>query len=203
MKNTIIILVTVLVLGVAGYLFIQNPFSGSDLENKGDQMEVDGTEPKEDQEGDEPNQTKDKTKTVIGSSVNGNDIIAYHYGQGDENLLFTAGLHGGYSWNTVLMSYEVMDYLEKNPEVIPENIRVTIVPVLNPDGLEETIGKTGKFTANDVPSDSEKLIAGRFNANKVDLNRNFECDWQAEAVWQNKEVSAGTKAFSEPETQAF
>jgi hypothetical protein len=46
-------------------------------------------------------------------------------------------------------------------------------------------------------------VAGRFNGNTVDLNRNFDCDWQANAKWQNKTVSGGASAFSEPESQAI
>jgi len=37
----------------------------------------------------------------------------------------------------------------------------------------------------------------------VDINRNFDCDWQASAVWQKTKVSGGSKAFSEPESLAF
>ena len=42
-----------------------------------------------------------------------------------------------------------------------------------------------------------------FNGNNVDLNRNFDCDWQASAKWQNKNVSGGESVFSEPEAQAI
>jgi hypothetical protein len=35
------------------------------------------------------------------------------------------------------------------------------------------------------------------------LNRNFDCGWKPTGVWQSKTVSGGTKAFSEPETQAI
>jgi len=44
---------------------------------------------------------------------------------------------------------------------------------------------------------------GRFNANNVDLNRNFGCKWQPESTWKGNVVSAGTSAFSEPEAQAL
>jgi hypothetical protein len=46
-------------------------------------------------------------------------------------------------------------------------------------------------------------IPGRFNDNNVDLNRNFDCDWRASGTWQNRTVSGGSKAFSEPESQAL
>lgn len=145
----------------------------------------------------------DEKETVIGSSVQGNEITAYHYGQGDTELLFVGGMHGGYSWNTVEVAYELMDYLDKNEGVVPENIRVTVIPVLNPDGLQKIVGTTERFSVDSVPENQVDTIPGRFNANTVDLNRNFDCDWQASGTWQNKTVSGGSAPFSEPESQAL
>ena len=145
----------------------------------------------------------DETKTILGTSVEKRDITAYHYGSGAKELLFVGGIHGGYSWNTALIAYELMDYLGASPKAIPQNLRVTVIPVLNPDGLYKVIGATGRFLAMDVTSSKDTQRAGRFNAHGVDLNRNFDCDWQAKGVWQNTQVSGGTKAFSEPESQAF
>jgi len=142
-------------------------------------------------------------QTVIGKSVEGRDITAYHYGTGDTELLFVGGIHGGYEWNTTLVSYNLMDYLKAKPEVVPANVKVTVIPVLNPDGLFKTVGTTSPFTAVSVPSSQEVQIAGRFNANNVDLNRNFDCDWQANGKWQSRTVSGGTSAFSEPESIAI
>jgi hypothetical protein len=146
---------------------------------------------------------KDDSKTVIGTSVGSRDITAYHYGKGDTELLFIGGIHGGYEWNTVLVAYELMDYLQQNPNVIPANIKVTVIPVMNPDGLFKTVGTTARFTAADVPSSQDEQIAGRYNGNTVDLSRNFDCDWQSSAKWQSRTVSGGSKAFSEPESLAI
>jgi hypothetical protein len=95
-----------------------------------------------------------------------------------------------------------MDYLKSNPDVIPSNVKVTVIPVMNPDGLFETIGKEGRFAAADVTKTQTETIPGRFNANNVDLNRNFDCDWQTRGTWQSRSVSGGTSAFSEPESLA-
>lgn len=145
----------------------------------------------------------DATKTVLGTSVEKRDITAYHYGTGDKELLFVGGIHGGYEWNTVLVAYELMDYLTANPTVIPKNVKVTVIPVLNPDGLNKVVGTAGRFTKADVSTSNDTVIAGRFNANGVDLSRNFDCDWQAKGVWQNTPVNGGSKVFSEQESQAF
>lgn len=145
----------------------------------------------------------DTTKTTIGTTGEKRDIIAYHFGTGTKELLFVGGIHGGYEWNTALVAYELMDELAKNPSLIPANIKVTIIPVLNPDGLSRVVGTSGRFTETAVSKNEQTIIAGRFNANNVDLNRNFDCDWQTKGVWMNTPVSGGTKAFSEPESQAI
>lgn len=146
---------------------------------------------------------EDKTKTIIGSSVEGRDIVAYHFGEGDTDLLFVGGIHGGYEWNTALVAYEMIDYLKATPTAIPANVRVTVIPVLNPDGLYKVTNKEGVFLASDVNSSKDIQVSGRFNANKVDLNRNFDCDWNTTAKWQNTTVSGGSSVFSEPESMAM
>ncbi len=142
--------------------------------------------------------------SVIGKSVEGRDINAYHYGTGTSEILFIGGIHGGYEWNTVLVANKLTDYLKANPSVIPVNVKVIVIPVLNPDGLNKVVGTaTGNFTAADVSTSKNTVIAGRFNANTVDLNRNFDCDWQENGKWQSTTVSGGTAVFSEPESQAI
>ena len=74
------------------------------------------------------------------------------------------------------------------------------MPVLNPDGLEKVAGTVGEFEKTDVGSDT---VVGRFNANDVDLNRNFDCDWQSTGIWQDRTVNGGDSAMSEPESLAI
>ncbi len=210
MKNILIVGVVVIILGVIGFFFLQNNKATVDVA----QEEVKGT-PK--QEATTPTPTPQPPaqeeapaaegtrgpETKIGSSVENRDITAYHYGTGKKEVLFVGGIHGGYSWNTTLVAYELMAYLDKNPTAIPANVTVTVIPVLNPDGLTKVAGKIEGFTAKDIPTDQTKTIAGRFNAHTVDLNRNFDCDWNAKGTWQKQEVSGGARAFSEPESQAM
>ncbi len=140
---------------------------------------------------------------VIGHSVEGRDIESFTYGKGGKEIVFVGGIHGGYEWNSVLLAYEVMDYLDAHQEIIPANIKVTIIPSLNPDGVYKVTHKEGRFAVSDVSTDKSVLASGRFNAHNVDVNRNFNCKWQPESKWQSKTVSAGTKAFSEPEAAAI
>ena len=194
MKNIIITIVVVALVGVGVY-FVTNGSSKTPVDQN---LITDDTT--------QATTTQTVVKTnpgeeVIGKSVQGRDISAYHYGTGSKELLFVAGVHGGYEWNTSLVAYQLMDYLKTNPSVIPSNIKVTVIPVLNPDGLKKIVGTTtANFTVADVASDT---VSGRFNSNNVDLNRNFDCAWQASAVWQNKTVNAGSSAFSEPESKAI
>jgi predicted deacylase len=125
------------------------------------------------------------SRTVIGSSVNGTAITAYHFGTGDEEVLLVGGTHGSYSPNTSALALEAIDYFVANVDAIPTGVMLTIIPTLNPDGL----AMTG--------------TAGRFNTNDVDLNRNFDCEWSATGMWQDQEVSGGAAAFSEPEAAAL
>jgi hypothetical protein len=140
--------------------------------------------------------------TVIGRSVEGRDIDAYTYGFGPKHLVVVGGIHGGYEWNSIVLAYRLKDYFDVNIESIPENVTLTIVPSANPDGLYKVTGKEGRPTSADIPEGKDTSI-GRFNANKVDLNRNFDCKWQATSTWRSAKVSAGTEPFSEPETWAI
>lgn len=141
--------------------------------------------------------------SVIGTSTSGAPLTAYHFGTGETELLFIGGIHGGYSWSTNLLAYELVDHLTKNPSLVPDNVTITIIPTLNPDGLERTTGTTTRFTKAMVKPGEAAQIAGRFNANDVDLNRNFDCEWSSESKWQNRTVSGGTAAFSEREAAAL
>ena len=200
MKTFITILIIALI-GIWGYVLFYAPDAEpvTDTETVDDMSTDTMTTPEEEVV------VEDETETVIGESVDGRAITAYHYGakneEGTTNLLFIGGIHGGYSWNTSLVAYELMDYLEENPDALPERLRVTVIPTLNPDGLATLMGDAGRFTKADVPQGD--TTAARFNANDVDLNRNFDCSWEATGTWQNRDVSGGEAPFSEPEAAAI
>ncbi|MCX6717805.1 MAG: M14 family zinc carboxypeptidase [Candidatus Taylorbacteria bacterium] len=197
MKKVIIAIIVIALVGFGFYYVINN--SSNNVTKVNDQNVASTTV--------DTNATStkpiNKAETVIGKSVENRDITAYHYGTGTTTeILFVGGIHGGYEWNTVSLSYSLMDYLKANPSAIPANLKVTVIPVLNPDGLNKTVGTAERFSLSDVPTPESKTISGRFNANDVDLNRNFNCDWQANAKWQSKTVSGGSAVFSEPESLA-
>jgi len=139
----------------------------------------------------------------IGQSVTGEPIMAYHFGTGDTEIVLISGIHGGYSWNTALLGNELVEYFEDSTDMIPENVRVTVIPVVNPDGLETIVDDAYSFASSDVTANDTERIAARFNSNTVDLNRNFNCEWEATGTWQNRDVSGGDEPFSEPESRAI
>ncbi|MFZ2252952.1 MAG: M14 family metallopeptidase [Minisyncoccia bacterium] len=207
MKKIILITIAVVVVVALGAYVINKNFSREDVlktesTEKTEQTKVIAEAPKTEEKVVEEKVVNEK-QTVIGTSVEDRTITAYHYGTGDTELLFIGGIHGGYSWNTTLVAYELMNYLDKNPNAIPRNVRVTVIPVLNPDGLYKISGTEGVFAKADITKSLDETIPGRFNAHTVDLNRNFDCDWKSSGVWQSKTVSGGSKAFSEPESQAL
>jgi predicted deacylase len=148
-------------------------------------------------------EVQNSKQAVIGTSVEGRNIESYTFGTGDTNILLVGGIHGGYEWNSVMLAYQFIDYYTANPKSVPENITLTIVPAANPDGVFAVTKKEGRFVVADTKNEDTSAGLGRFNANKVDLNRNFACKWQPKSSWKGNIVSAGTEAFSEPESKAI
>ena len=134
---------------------------------------------------------------IIGYSAKGYPLAEYVFGNGDKHVVFVGGIHGGYEWNTILLAYEMIDYFSATPTAIPETITLHIIPSANPDGQFVVTNINGRFSASDVAGET---ALGRFNGNDVDLNRNWDCEWQSESTWRTQTTSGGWAAFSEPET---
>ena len=136
---------------------------------------------------------------IIGRSVEGRPISVERVGSGSVDVLIVGGIHGGYEWNSILLARRFLEHYRENPEALPRHVRLHVIDNMNPDGLFRITGGTPieEFdfgTANTVP--------GRFNARGVDLNRNWDGDWQPTSYWRHPEVDAGSAPFSEPETRA-
>lgn len=126
------------------------------------------------------------TDYIFGTSVQGRSLVARVIGEGEVSLMLVGSVHGGWEANTAQLVSELIAYFEATPEDVLPGMRLILIPVLNPDGL--VLGRT---------------LEGRFNANGVDLNRNWGCDWQPNAVFRDTPVNPGLSAFSEPETVAL
>lgn len=138
----------------------------------------------------------------IGRSTAGHPIEVYHFGNGPRRVIFVGGIHGGYERNTVELAWQLIEYFNAHPALVPKLITLEIVPVANPDGLVRIVGSMARSAVN-KPLAGVDPYAGRFNSNQVDLNRNWSCDWQAVANGPRGEVSAGSAPMSEKETRAL
>ena len=112
---------------------------------------------------------------VIGKSVQGRKIVAYHLGEPKrprvKTVVLLAAMHG----NEAAPS-QILDALVAGQPVV--GLDLWVVPTYNPDGV---------------------AAGTRKNANGVDLNRNFPYDWKD----LDGNYESGPKPASEPETQAM
>jgi zinc carboxypeptidase len=127
---------------------------------------------------------------IIGYSAEGRPLQLYTFGTGNHQRMIVAGIHGGDEWNTVTLANQLIKYLDHNPDVVPEDVTLFILPSLNPDGEARAHNKYG-----------------RVNANGVDLNRNFPVnwrkDWDRSGCWNALSTSGGAGPGSEPETKVL
>ena len=112
----------------------------------------------------------------------GKPITAVAFGNGPQALIFVGGIHAGYGPSSVTLAKAVIAHYQTNPEAattIPDNITLYIIPNLNPD-------------ATPNPGDPQ----ARPNANGINLNRNWPCNFTPGPEF-------GAEALSEPENQAL
>lgn len=121
----------------------------------------------------------------IGTSAQGRQIIGYRYGNNPNPLVFVGGIHGDEQNAKRLMDKWIAE-LDANPDKIPVNRSIVIIPSANPDGY---------------------AVNQRVNANGKDLNRNFPANnWKATVKEPSGAILAeggGVTALSEPESTAL
>lgn len=123
---------------------------------------------------------------AFGRSADGRDLVAYRVGSGEHVVMLIGGIHTGYEANTVRLVRQLLEYFQANRREVLSDVTLLFIPLLNPDGYEEG-----------------RDIAGRYNGNGVDLNRNWDCGWSPEAYFREEQVDPGSAPFSEPETMAL
>ncbi|MEK7184482.1 MAG: M14 family zinc carboxypeptidase [Patescibacteria group bacterium] len=117
-----------------------------------------------------------------GTSVRGNPLTAYTFGDGDQPIWFVAGIHGNEKSSSYL-AVDLINYLAANPGAVPENKRVIVIASANPDGF---------------------LRNSRLNARGIDLNRNFgSSDWRRYVRKGRQLLYGGRAPFSEKESKAL
>lgn len=112
-------------------------------------------------------------------SVQQRPIPIYRFGTSDQEYVFVLGTFHGDEPQGQYMIEQLMAELAAHPALYA-NKSIFCVPVVNPDGLQ---AKT------------------RFNARKVDLNRNFPTRNFVPGANRNSRYHAGPKPLSEPESQ--
>jgi serine/threonine protein kinase len=132
--------------------------------------------------------TRDLTMrwTSIGRSVQGRELSVGAIGEPADLAVFLVGSIQGDQPNTRQLVAELSTHFRENSDQIPEGVALYFLPSLNPDGNASN---------------------SRYNANDVDLNRNWGTDdWtsspEVPGHEQGKPGAGGTGPFSEPETAA-
>lgn len=135
----------------------------------------------------------------IGRSVEDRPILAETFGDGPLDVVMVGGIHGGYEAQSIALARRFADRYRSMPELLPDRFTLHIIENMNPDGL---FAVTGGAPIETFDFRSANTRPGRFNANGVDLNRNWDATWRPTSTWGNVVVDAGSEPFSEPETRA-
>ncbi|MDL2287323.1 peptidase M14 [Eubacteriales bacterium OttesenSCG-928-G02] len=160
----------------------------------------------------------------IGKSVEGKDIYAYRLGNenAEFHILYHAGIHAREYMNTALL-LNLTEYYYLNSENLYngkplseylENTCIHIIPNANPDGMTISQTMNAGTQVKQILRNrniSEALMSDYFkiwksNANGVDLNRNFDAEWNSLTVsttYPFYQQYKGPYAVSEPETKAL
>jgi hypothetical protein len=121
---------------------------------------------------------------IIGYSVEGQPIEGFRMGHGPRSLVLVGAIHGS-EGNSAALVRDMHDLFAHNRHLLAPEFSLYIVPALNPDGLQDNV---------------------RYNANGVDLNRNWPSDnWQTDTYDASGLVPGGGGPYplSEPETAAM
>ena len=123
----------------------------------------------------------------LGKSVRGWDLAMLAIGYEDEVSVVVIGSIQGDQPRTIELVQAIIDNFQRDPGQIPPNVAFYLIPTINPDG---------------------NAANSRFNANNVDLNRNWDTsDWIQNAAVpghpNGKPGAGGSRPFSEPETRAL
>jgi hypothetical protein len=123
---------------------------------------------------------------TFGTSAEGRELRGLRIGTGARILMLVGAVHGGFETNTSALIEQLAAHFRDHPADLLPDVSLILIPSLNPDGVSRG-----------------RVLEGRFNANGVDLNRNWGCGWEPVAYFRDQVVGAGDAPFSEPETAAL
>lgn len=163
---------------------------------------------------------------IIGQSVDNRNIYGVEIGKGDRVIYLDASMHAAEVASTVFLTMFLNDLVYKyesgDKDIINalNNVKLVLIPSLNPDGYEVYNFGIESIRNKDLWIYQNKDIVNfrtfKYNANGVDLNRNFPTQNSGlyykgknlkSSVSLNKTVKNGTyfgnlEMGSEPETKA-
>lgn len=79
--------------------------------------------------------------------------MAWRFGSGSTAVALVGGIHGGLEWNTIELAEALRDHLLTNPGLLPDVVRLLLIPLANPDGAAAGVGLTGRVNAHGVDLD--------------------------------------------------
>ncbi|MEZ4317397.1 MAG: M14 family metallopeptidase [Myxococcota bacterium] len=136
------------------------------------------------------------TVESIGESVRGEPIWAFHVQrpgpEAPQKALVFAGIHA-LEWISTEVAVDLLDELIEAP---PDGVRVTVIPLLNPDGRDRV--------EQDLMSGENRYRRG--NGANIDLNRDFAVNTEVRAVWSALipgYYSHSAVPLSQPESRAL
>jgi predicted deacylase len=129
------------------------------------------------------------TRSVLGTSGQGRPIELVRIGDGPRKLVVVGATHGGAEANTHQLTLQLIAHFEENPQLVPPEVRLYFIPVLNPDGL---------------------ALGSRFDGAGIDLNRNMNTnldacpanDWRMTVFGARGLVSDTGGAFPESQPES-
>lgn len=167
--------------------------------------------------------------SVIGSSLLGRGIHSLHIGNRQRKVLYCGGIHGREWITSLLLMYfaeELLNAFSKGDRICDMDIcrllesgGLTIVPVVNPDGVEISVNGSDIPGLEGCLSDDlmmkcresrDYCSRWKANARGADINRNFNAGWDdVRAIAMERGINgpspygwAGEYPVSEPETRA-
>ncbi|KAG6445081.1 hypothetical protein O3G_MSEX003712 [Manduca sexta] len=144
------------------------------------------------------------TVTTIGKSHEGRDLKVIRLSDGkptNKAVFIDGGIHAREWISPATVTYFINQFAE-NFDVESDDIKNIdwyFLPVVNPDGYEYT------HTVDRLWRKNRKPYLGTRQCTGTDLNRNFGYRWggKGSSSYPCSEIFRGTRAFSEPETQAI
>lgn len=128
---------------------------------------------------------------IYGQSYLGRDLVCVRIGEesASESLLISFAVHGfeGESAHDGRYLVQIAEKLIAHYDAHPQELcghALYVLPCVNPDGVEEGVTEDG---------------FGRMNAQEIDINRDFDSDWQYRHTARYR---TGDSPFATPEARA-